>query len=68
MTDITHGEHPCIDPYLPLEDIQTHTENSELPRKFKISNLHKTNLQQLHFESRPGACFDPNQKSATSDD
>lgn len=68
MTDTIHGEHHCIDPDLPLEEIQMHTENSELPRKFKISNLHETNLQQLHFEGTPGMCFDPKQKSATSND
>ena len=43
MTDIINGEHHCIDPYLPLEEIQIHIENSEFPRKVKISNLHETN-------------------------
>lgn len=67
MTDITHGEHHCIihTSHWRYKRVQ---KTQELPRKFEISNLHETNLQQLHFESRPGTCFDPKQKSATSDD
>lgn len=68
MTDIINGEHHCINLYLPPEEIQIHIENSELPRKFKISNLRETNLQQLHFEDRPGMRFERKQESATSDD
>lgn len=52
-------EQHCTNPYLPLEEIQTLTEDSELPRKFNISNLHETNLQHLHFEGRPGTHSEP---------
>lgn len=64
MTDVINGEHHCIDPYLPLQDTEIQID---LPRKLKISNLHKTNLQQLHFEGRPGTHFECKQESATSD-
>lgn len=40
-TDIINGEHCCINPYLPLEEIQVRIENSELPRNSKYQTCAK---------------------------